>query len=515
MSNKFETQALSKSKEAQALSSDLEGLNCEFNSLLNENTVMKNELDMVKKQLESELERAREKDKEIRELIKQKADQDMQLSKLLYEASLKQSIITNLSNKENELTTELSQVNKKLVKLHEFELEKEKKDKYDTLHILTEECDINSIEMEELDMLKQQNFELIDDNQSLKMNEQILKKEIVALRKVIEELEAKLKNFMEDSFEPAKAFKPMESRQLELDFKLMSSRKMSEKLSYFPDIQSQSSFRLSRRSFIYRASSHKKQTPSKLNDDVLKILEQNSNIFILKERGLRKSEAKTFMFYHCRKQDKVLRKVTLFDGKLFIFKIKKTKPVLVIPILNIRKVFTSQNDEFLVQIFYVDSEGSPNTFLMEIPRSKIFLSILKEIPFFNNNIFCLDLLEIESDMKFRNVSINLFKSAKGCSMVNYWVNSFFKDWVIYFTFFIDEILVKFECPDKISYEQQLNDFAKLEIHRLDDYNVITDNNKIGLVGENLMGIKIRNENKDLVFEINTFEEKMAWKNALN
>ena len=117
---------------------------------------------------------------------------------------------------------------------------------------------------------------------------------------------------------------------------------------------------------------------------------------------------------------------------------------------------------------------------------------------------------------FKSAICNIYKAVKKAGFLeqtqpeNSWGN-----WNMVFVIRLENVVTIFQVPEKFWYDKFDLYRKNPQLIRLENYNVFNNGSKIGYKKENLFYVKIRNENRDLIFSSASAMQKNQWGQAFS
>ena len=367
-------------------------------------------------------------------------------------------------------------------------------------------------DLKEKDMILKENLRnsLFLSNEKEKKNKEVknYEKKILDLKKIIETLKFEKENFQED----------LKEKDLNIDFlrnKLNEinnsdkngNEKNISKLEDFTEsffeanidesiltksdylsvnksdfISSKKSFNVNMEKNEFDIKTEKEFYPERIKNNYTKI-----NILI-REKSYKKENKKNNdnnifkdFIYICEKEYKKMYYLKYINNHnlVFIHSEQKRNIFENIDIEKINKIELSNNNKFLIKIFYKNEKKNKNeNLLIECIHINLFLEKLclnKKLK--KNIIKKIDYFEIENNQNFNMKSLNIFSNNQNCGFLKLWVNNIFYNWKICFFIIFEKTLVRFHYPRIIYYDIKENLFKKIRIYRLDNFILIRSKKK--------------------------------------
>ena len=440
----------------------------------------------------------------------------------------KDASIQELMVKENELTSMLNQVESNYNHINE-ELVSEMEEKMRESQIKKDEEEEQIKNAQKTEELSQK---LIEANSSLeksKIKEKSLEKQVKSLQLQMEELNIQLKQFKQNENGIDNDQKITEPAMLEMSFDGQEGSRLGS--SYLSIMKSR------KESTIHK--NHKKRYEMK-NCNNFQIMQSNQRTKNHRMHSLRYEDMKSIILnkpeatfinyesetarstfqdycYLCKQDHKMLKVLVLKENNIYVLNQNSTnKPLYEIEILNIKQIIKSTGNPFVFQINFIDKKSEEKReIIIELPNAEEFFFILSNDTFFDRNVVKRRPLNIETNSDFKNSALNIFPSCKKALIMNSWINSVFVDWRLDYIIFIDDILVSFKIPSVFHYKDYKKFRKQASFYLLESYNVIGDETKIGLKKPNTFALKIKNENRDMIFSAMQKEEKEDWIRTLS
>jgi len=373
-----------------------------------------------------------------------------------------------------------------------------------------------------IEELKSKINDLESEFESSKIRESSKSKQIESLNKQIEELDTQLRIYKDKTILNNNLEKPNEPGILELSFRSFEGSRRATNPSI---IDKRKDSGTTRKRYMLKTNhitnvttsnyrqSHK---PSIWYEEMKSVMsirrkisinEPPKDIFLINYKGFG---------YICYDNHKDLRLIAYQNNVIYILDHKNMKFVYEIPILGIKTLEWSISNDFLYQIsFFNEPTQKVETAILELPNGSSFYKAIQSSSYFDHSIVKNKALAIESNIEFRNASLNLFCSSKRSCILETWINSLSKDWSVDYYVIVDNVLLKFNIPLKFKYNQYSKIIRKPYMYFLENYNLIKNEEKIGLKRPNTFALKIHNENQDIVLASLMEEEKETWVNLLS
>ena len=429
--------------------------------------------------------------------------------------------------KESELTTMLKEtevnyntINQNLVVKIEEDLKKSKQFEEEKFVEQKKEADDKIIN------LTKELAETKNDLEIFKNNESYHIKQIETLKKQIEEMDSQLRSFKTSEIGLISERQIMvEPQALEISMNDIDMSRNNN--SYLSVMKSRRESTVIKRKYEIRNNTIQNQSlfnyVPKIDKTMMKYDEMKSimvnkkeSSFLEEEHEMLRSNFQDY-FYLCHQDHKILKVIVYKNNVIYILnQNSRNKPLFEIPILNIKQIIKSTGNPFLCQISFLDKlSEEKKDIVMEIPNAAEFFKVISNSFYFDKEILRKRPLNMESNTIFKNASLNLFPGCKKAMFLETWVNSMMYDWKVSFFIYVDDILLKFKTPSVFYYSDYNKIRHTISIYLLDSYNVIKDEQKIGLKRTNTFALKIKNENKDIIFSAMQAEEKNSWIQVLN
>ena len=253
---------------------------------------------------------------------------------------------------------------------------------------------------------------------------------------------------------------------------------------------------------------------SKKGQSILDI--QNFHFKKKKNKKIQKKNLYKDFIYLCNKDHKVLKLLVFYNSKIGIFNENNRKKPIFHCSLEFLKEFncSRENNDLFEMIF--EKNNVKKSIIIELPNSEDFLEILKTSEFFKNENIKVKNFEIENNTNFYNSSVNLIDFSKKSGFLEIFTANNDKNWKYIYLTLVGNLLIKFTIPEVFFYNEYRKYRRRVTVYKLNDYNVITDINKISIGTENnVFALKIKNEEIDLVFKSENLNEKKRWIQNLN
>jgi hypothetical protein len=371
--------------------------------------------------------------------------------------------------------------------------------------------------------------ELKEEIEGLKQYNSISSREIISLKKHVEELEVLNRNLnrYDDKYKD----------QPDLSY---CNLDMDLSLEQIPEVMS---FHVSRRSTIQeiaksRKVSHLVTIPnfeSNINKQLdrenerdkfpsISFKETKSMLNIVRDMSVGKSKkekvetALSFRDYAylCFDTQKKFHVLAFKKDTIYILHVDPSKkPVLEVPFSHVTGFVVSRDNLNVIELFYQNSRAGNASIVLEIPSASEFIKILEKCSNSEVNFKKKGETSLDSKPNFKNSYMNLFKDVVKSGVVNYWVNSYFTDWKFVYLIYLKNILIQTNAPEVFNYCDYKKYRREMIFYKMDDYNVIIEQSKIGLTKEFTFAIKIKNEETDLIFSAPSRFEKNKWSDSLS
>lgn len=440
----------------------------------------------------------------------------------------KKELSENLSSLQNnfEKYTELVRETNVFV---ESEKESEKNNK------MTQEMDTLK---KDLLKMREKTKSLEEENTFLHQKELNFKSQISTLSQQVDELERLLLNV--NSAEKNTKIERLNSENLELNMDLYGrlftegeSRKESclhdKGLSRFHDEQNDVDFEHTprkRSSFRDQFISEKIEFPSVgLNVEKPKIknymFEESVSVmypqisFILKKKESfenPKSKIYADYVYVCFDKYKLSRLLVVENKKLFLFKNRTNrKPELEILMNNITGIHVSKQYSQIFELIYKNEKKNEEKLIFENYSSASLFDFINDNQDFDVSRKKLVDIAICLNDSFKNAICNVYKTVKKANFLEQLdVTTSWGNWNLVFVIRVENVIAVFPVQEKYVYEKYEVYRKSAHLIRMDNYNVFNNGRNTGYKKENLFYVKIRNENRDLIFSTASAEEKRTW-----
>ena len=345
---------------------------------------------------------------------------------------------------------------------------------------------------------------------------------IESMNKEIEELNVQLTTYRQKSLTGVHNDRIHEPGALELSFRSNNGSRLD--MESFMAVPRKSSL-AAKKKYELKASKFKSlnNTMNVAMNQTTNRFEEMRSIFVDKRKASIPQQPEGLFLdsfkgcgYLCHIDHKILKIVAYDDNVIYIFNSKGHEPLYEIPIINIKQIVCSASNAFLYQLnFYNETTEEKEEVVLELPNGPMFFKAIQSSLYFDQETIRVKHLNIESNRGFGHSVLNLFGAVKRTAILETWLNSFTKEWESSYFVLLDSVLVKFKLPTVFYYVDYQKIMRKPRIYFLENYNIIKDENKIGLKRPYTFALKIINEKKDIVFASLMEDEKEAWVHAFN
>jgi hypothetical protein len=219
--------------------------------------------------------------------------------------------------------------------------------------------------------------------------------------------------------------------------------------------------------------------------------------------------------YHCLNTSKIIRVISLINNKVCLYdKSTLKQSILEINLDYITDIVISRDNPCIIEISYKKSIEVTESLVIENPSADEFINRLLKLQSLRKWQKRIDKTSLDSKRNFKNAYVNFFRDANKTGFVEHWLNSMFTTWSFAYLIQVNNVLIKRVVPEIFYYNDYKNIRKDLRIYRLDDYNLISNKQKIGLNKEFTFAIKIKNERQDLIFCAQSLSDKCKWIESL-
>ena len=221
--------------------------------------------------------------------------------------------------------------------------------------------------------------------------------------------------------------------------------------------------------------------------------------------------------YICQEKLKLARFLVVENGKIVIYKNRSVqKPERQICLRDISSVVLSIDNHNIFELLIENTSTKKESLIFENYSTEAFLDFINKQTEFNKNIQRKGEIFLTTISQFKNAICNVYKSVKKAGFLelldpeNSWGN-----WKWVFVIRLENVITVSPVLEKYHYDNFEGYRKNAQLILLDNYNVFKNGRKTGYLKENLFYVKIRNENRNLIFSSASIGEKKAWIKALS
>lgn len=138
------------------------------------------------------------------------------------------------------------------------------------------------------------------------------------------------------------------------------------------------------------------------------------------------------------------------------------------------------------------------------------IRVLKKQEGFNIEIK-LGFFKLEDDINFMNSQMNIITKNTHSGFLELYKRQEMQDeWQNVFLILTEHLLLIFFAPQIYYYERYKYNRRKVQLYKMESYNLISDRNKIPLAKTNVFALKMKSENTNLILASENSEEVRRW-----
>lgn len=258
--------------------------------------------------------------------------------------------------------------------------------------------------------------------------------------------------------------------------------------------------------------------PPKLEETLSVMYPQISTILKKKDsEEIRKRNVYAEFVYICFESYKISRIVLVENKRMLIFKNRQTKkPEREINLASVIRVVTSKSFPQIFEIVFQNNEKEEESLVFENYSADLFFEFISTNHGFDLSCKKNGDVRLASQTQFKNALCNIYKNPQKAGFLEQMdAGNSWGTWKPVFVVRLENIICIFQISEKYFYDKFDVYRKNAQLIRMEHYNVFNNGRSTGYIKENLFYVKIRNENRDLIFSSASKEEKKAWIQALS
>lgn len=216
--------------------------------------------------------------------------------------------------------------------------------------------------------------------------------------------------------------------------------------------------------------------------------------------------------YVCSDKIKVLRFLVLEKGTVFLYRNNHSvKCESEFPIQSITSIVVSKEFPHVLEVTFQKEKDKVESVVIENYSNGHFFEFLGMNYDFDFTCKRVGNIQSVDSSQFRNALCCMYKTVKRAGFLEQTQpNNSWGSWQVVFVIRLENVITIFQVPEKFYYDKFDAYRKTIQLIRLENYNVFANGSKIGYKKENTFYLKIRNENRDLIFSSGSEKSKDEW-----